>query len=128
MRLLLDTCAFLWLATEPARLSTTAAEAIDDESNELFLSDVTLWEITLKHFACKLSLPEPPRIWISKQVSFFDLRPLHIDAEAIFRSGELPTAHRDPFDRLLAAQAIAGSFRFVTVDKAFEDFGVGCLW
>ena len=128
MKLLLDTCAFLWLATEPARLSTTAADAIDDEANELFLSDVTLWEISLKHNVGKLPLPEPPRVWIPKQLSFFDLQPVAIDAEAIYRSGELPDAHRDPFDRLLAAQAMGGSFRFVTVDKVFESLGVDCLW
>ena len=128
MKLLLDTCAFLWLATEPARLSTTAADTIDDEANDLFISDVTVWEVTLKHLVGKLPLPEPPRVWIPKQVSFFDLQPLPIDAEAIYRSGELPAAHRDPFDRLLAAQAIDGSFRLVTVDTAFEDLGVDCLW
>ncbi len=128
MKLLLDTCAFLWLATEPARLSTAAAEAMDDEANERFLSDVTLWEISLKYFAGKLPLPETPRDWIPKQTAFFDLQPLAIDTEAIFRSGELPAVHRDPFDRLLAAQAIGGSFRFVTVDKAFDDLGVDRLW
>ena len=63
-----------------------------------------------------------------KQTAFFDLQPLAIDTEAIFRSGELPAVHRDPFDRLLAAQAIGGSFRFVTVDKAFGDLGVDRLW
>ena len=128
MKLLLDTCAFLWLTTEPARLSAAAADAVDDEANERFLSDVTLWEISLKHFVGKLPLPEPPRDWIPKQTAFFDLQPLAIDAEAIFRSGELPDVHRDPFDRLLAAQAIGGSFRFVTVDRVFDDLGVDRLW
>jgi len=128
VKILLDTCAFLWLAAEPARLSTAAADAIDDESNERFLSDVTLWEVILKHSVGKLSLPEPPRDWFPKQTAFFDLQPLAIDAEAIFRSGELPDVHRDPFDRLLAAQAIGGSFRFVTVDNVFDDLGVDRLW
>ena len=101
---------------------------MDDEANERFLSDVTLWEISLKHFVGKLPLPEPPRDWIPKQTAFFDLQPLAIDAEAIFRSGELPDVHRDPFDRLLAAHAIGGSFRFVTVDRVFDDLGVDRLW
>jgi PIN domain nuclease of toxin-antitoxin system len=128
VKLLLDTCAFLWLASEPDRLSVAAAQAIDDESNELFLGDATLWEISLKHFVGKLPLPEPPRIWIPKQAAFFGLQPLPMDADAIFRSGELPDVHRDPFDRLLAAQAIGGSFRFVTADGAFKLLGVDCLW
>lgn len=128
MKLLLDTCAFLWLATEPGRLSNVAAEAIDEESNERFISDVTLWEITLKHFVGKLPLPEPPRDWIPKQIAFFDLHPVAIDAEAIFRSGELPDVHRDPFDRLLAAQAKGGSFSFITVDEVFDELGIKRLW
>ncbi len=128
MKLLLDTCAFLWLATDPARLSTTVAAAIDDEANERLLSDVTLWEISLKYFVGKLPLPEPPRDWIPKQSAFFDLQPLAIDAAAIFRSGELPDVHRDPFDRLLAAQAIGGSFRLITVDNVFDDLGADRLW
>ena len=128
MKLLLDTCAFLWLATEPVRLSKAAADAINDEANERFLSDVTLWEISLKHFVGKLPLPEPPRDWIPKQSAFFDLQPLAIDAAAIFRSGELPDVHRDPFDRLLAAQAIGGSFRLITVDNVFDDLGADRLW
>lgn len=87
-----------------------------------------LLEISLKHSAGKLPLPEPPRDWIPKQTEFFDLQPLHIDSEAIFRSGELPNAHRDPFDRLLAAQAIGGAFQFLTVDEVFDDLGVDRIW
>lgn len=128
MKLLLDTCAFLWLATEPTRLSATATEAINDETNDRFLSDVTLWEITLKHFAGKLPLPEPPGDWLPKQTAFFDLQPLIINAESIFLSGELPDVHRDPFDRLLAAQAIGGAFRFVSIDRIFDNLTVDRLW
>ena len=128
MKLLLDTCAFLWLATEPKRLSKAVTEALDDVTNERWLSDVTLWEISLKHSIGKLPLPEPPRDWIPKQTAFFDLQPLHIDAQAIFQSAELPNVHRDPFDRLLAAQAIGGAFRFLTIDEAFDDLGVDRLW
>ena len=61
MRLLLDTCVFLWLATEPARLSRVAIAALDDEQNELFLSDASVWEIALKYQAGKLPLPDAPR-------------------------------------------------------------------
>ena len=64
MRLLLDTCVFLWLTTEPSRLSQAATVALDDEQNELFLSDAGIWEITLKHKAGKLPLPDAPRRWI----------------------------------------------------------------
>lgn len=128
MKLLLDTCAFLWLAAEPNRLSQAATAALDDDANERWLSDATLWEISLKHSVGKLPLPELPRDWIAKQIAFFDLHVLHIDSDAIFRSGELQSAHRDPFDRLLAAQAIGGAFHFLTVDEAFDALGVDRLW
>jgi PIN domain nuclease of toxin-antitoxin system len=103
VNLLLDTCAFLWLAAEPDRLSLPARTAFDDVSNSLFLSDVSTWEIVLKHQTGKLSLPEAPRIWLPKQTTFFDLQRLPIDLESLFTSGELPAMHRDPFDRLLCA-------------------------
>jgi PIN domain nuclease of toxin-antitoxin system len=128
VKLLLDTCAFLWLAAEPDRLSQKAAEAIDDQANGVFISDVTLWEISLKHLAGKLPLPESPRRWTAKQIEFFGLQSLPIDADSIFRSVELPTEHRDPFDRLLAAQAIGGSLRFLTIDPIFAELKVDCLW
>jgi len=74
VRLLLDTCAFLWLSAEPDRLSGPAREALDDPSNVLLLSDVTVWEIVLKHQVGKLPLPEPPRTWLPKQTAFFELQ------------------------------------------------------
>ena len=64
MRLLLDTCAFLWVAQQPALVSRAARDAIDDPANELFVSDVSVWEITMKHSAGKLPLPASPRRWI----------------------------------------------------------------
>jgi PIN domain nuclease of toxin-antitoxin system len=64
MRLLLDTCAFLWLAGQPMKLSAPAVAAINNAQNTLFLSDVSVWEIVLKHAAGKLPLPEPPRVWL----------------------------------------------------------------
>ncbi len=128
MRLLLDTCAFLWLAAQPARLSALAAAAINDETSELFLSDTSVWEIVLKYQAGKLPLPESPRGWIPKQIEFFQLQSLPVTAEAILQSGELPGPHRDPFDRLLAAQALARGFRLVSPDCFFGDVGVDCLW
>jgi len=128
MRLLLDTCAFLWLAAQPTRLSPAATMALNDDAHELFVSDVSVWEIVLKHQAGKLPLPESPRAWIPKQVEFFQLRSLPAVTEAIFKSGELPDLHRDPFDRLLAAQAIVGGFQLVSPDRPFRDLGVDCLW
>lgn len=128
MRLLLDTCTFLWLAGQPARLSGPAAAAINDPGNELFLSDASIWEIVLKHAAGKLPLPGSPRTWIPQQTAFFQLQPVRITPEALFKSGELPLGHPDPFDRLLAAQALVSAFRFLSPDPPFRAFGMDCLW
>ncbi len=128
MRLLLDTCTFLWLAGQPARLSAAATAAINDPQNELFLSDTSVWEIVLKHTAGKLPLPETPRLWIPKQAEFFQLQTVRISLSALFTCGELPPTHLDPFDRLLAAQALVAGFQFISPDPPFRTFGVNCLW
>jgi PIN domain nuclease of toxin-antitoxin system len=128
VNLLLDTCALLWLAAEPKRLSMPARTALDDASNRLFLSDVTVWEIALKRQAGKLPMPEPPRTWLPKQMAFFDLERQPIDLESIFRTCELPLAHRDPFDRLLCAQAITHHFTVLTPDWPFQQLGATTLW
>jgi len=128
VNLLLDTCAFLWLAGDPSRISPAAAAAIDEPCNVLLLSDVSVWEVVLKHAVGKLPLPEPPRIWIPRQVSFFQLTRQAIDFEALFRSGELPAMHRDPFDRLLAAQALAHQLTIVRPDVPLRQLGANTFW
>ncbi len=109
MIVLLDTCAFIWLALEPARLSAAAAAVINDPGNDLFLSDVSILEIVLKHAAGKFALPDTPRTWVPTRRAFFGVKSLPISEPALYRSGELPKVHPDPFDRLLAAQAIESS-------------------
>jgi PIN domain nuclease of toxin-antitoxin system len=126
--LLLDTCTFIWLALEPARLSPTATGMIDDPGNELLLSDVSVWEIVLKHTADRLALPETPRLWVPTRRAFFKLRSLAISEAALFRSGELPRSHADPFDRLLAAQAIEESLTVLTPDVPLEGLGARRAW
>jgi PIN domain nuclease of toxin-antitoxin system len=128
VNLLLDTCALLWLAAEPDRLSIPARTALDTATARLFLSDVTVWEIVLKHQAGKLPLPESARSWLSKQAAFFDLQRQPIDLESLFRSGDLPAVHRDPFDRLLCAHAITHGFTVVTPDLPFRRLGATTLW
>ena len=128
MRLLLDTCTFLWLAAEPARISAPAAEALNDSANSLYLSDVSVWEIVLKNAAGKLRLPQKPRVWIPKQSAFFQLQRLAIGHDSLFRAGELPPRHHDPFDRLLAAQALAEPFHFISPDAPFRAYAVACIW
>lgn len=128
MKLLLDTCALLWLAADPDQLSLPARTALDDVANRLFLSDASVWEIVLKYQAGKLPMPESPRTWIPKQTAFFDLQRQPIDLDSFFQSGELSGIHRDPFDRLLCAQAMAHGFTVLTPDLPFQRLGAATLW
>jgi PIN domain nuclease of toxin-antitoxin system len=128
VNLLLDTCAFLWLAASPERISPAAHRAIDDESNTLYLSDASIWEIALKHALGKLPLPTLPRTWVPAQAAFFQLRRLAIDPQTIYLSAELPSLHRDPFDRLLAAQAQCLAMTVLTPDLPFQQLGAKVTW
>lgn len=128
MNILLDTCAFLWLAASPKRLSAAARRAIDDESNTLYLSDVSIWEISLKHALGKLPLPTPPRSWVPAQMAFFQCRRIAVEPSALYLSGELPLLHRDPFDRLLVAQAQCLGMPVLTPDPPFRQLGAKVIW
>ncbi len=128
VRYLLDTCAFLWLAQQPAMVSPRAAAAIDDAANELFVSDVSIWEITLKHSAGRLPLPGAPRRWIPAKLSYHQLQSLRLDHAALYRSGELPQVHPDPFDRLLAAQAIEAGMTLLSPDTPLSLLGAARVW
>lgn len=128
MNVLLDTCAFIWLTMPQGRLSTTATNVINDPGNRLFLSDVSLWEVTLKHSSGKLPLPASPREWAPLQMQFHRLERWPLEADAIYRSGELPRVHLDPFDRLLAAQAIESGMTLLSPDAPLSLLGASRLW
>lgn len=128
MRVLLDTCAFLWLALEPKRLSPVAVNLINDTANELLLSDVSVWEMTLKHTAGKLPLPGVPRSWIPSRRAFFGLNPVAITEAHILRTADLPLVHPDPFDRLLAAQALETGLTVLSPDTSLSILGAARMW
>ena len=128
MTLLLDTCAFIWLTQEPGKLSATAQAAINDPANSLVLSHTSAWEIHLKHHAGKLTLPDPPRQWIPQQIAAWKISELPIHFNAIQRTSDLPDIHRDPFDRLIIAQALEQGLRVVSPDAFFPDYGVSVVW
>lgn len=125
--ILLDTCTFIWLTSEPTRLSESAKRIID-EADELFISDVSVWEICLKWQAKKLRLPVPPRFWVTEQVARWSIERLRLEWDDSFRSSELAELHRDPFDRLLVAQAIEHRAQLVTPDRAIHSYPVAALW
>ena len=128
MRLLLDTCTFVWLALQPDKLSPIAVKAINDASNDLVLSDVSLWEITLKNTAGKLPLPLPPPVWLPSRREFHGLQPVVIGEREILFTSTLDTFHTDPFDRLLVAQAIQHGLTLLSPDTPLSRLGAARIW
>lgn len=127
MRLLLDTCSFLWLAGG-GTLSTASAAAVRDPSNDVYLSAVSVWEITTKHQAGRLPLPEAPDRLIPTERRLRGVEPLAFDEESALQVLRLPPLHRDPFDRMLISQAIAGGLAIVTPDPLISQYPVRVIW
>jgi len=125
---LLDTCTFIWLCTEPGKLSDAAREAIDGSDSILVLSDASVLEITLKWGAGKIGLPDPPRHWVEEQMRIWALDSSPISRQDMYRSSELPEHHRDPFDRLLVAATLNLNATLLTPDTLIHRYPVSCRW
>lgn len=128
MRLLLDTHAFLWWLEGNRRLSGTARRAIEDAANDMVVSAVSAWEITTKHRVGKLPRAEAVARNVAGAIASQGFEELAISVEDAERAGRLPGPHRDPFDRLLAAQALARNLIVVSVDRVFDRYGVNRMW
>ena len=128
MRLLLDTCTFLWIIGGAKELSSRAREAFADPANEALLSAACAWEIAVKHRLGKLPLPEPPDVFVPAQRAAHGIEPLAIDEEAALHVAKLPDLHRDPFDRLLVAQALVGGLVVLTPDDSIREYPVRTFW
>ena len=128
MRLLLDTHVWLWWITEPERLSAGAAAAVEDGGNELLLSVASSWEIAIKYALGKLPLPEAPEEFVPKRLMRDGISTLHIEHRHALHVASPPFHHRDPFDRLLVAQAQLESIPLVTSDPKFLPYGVITIW
>lgn len=128
MRLLLDTHTFLWFLLDDPRLSTTGRDLIDDPANDVEVSPATYWEIAIKISIGKYELPEPYDIFIQREIATNDFRILPIEPMHTAVLITLPYHHRDPFDRLLIAQAIVEALPILSVDAAFDAYPVTRLW
>jgi len=128
MDLLLDTCTIVWLSAEPSRLSKKARAALDADDAKLYTSDASTWELCLKWLAKKIVLPEPPRRWLTEQATLWQTDRLAFELDHFYRTCELPALHRDPFDRILVAQAITRGLTIVTPDPAIHAYPVAVLW
>ncbi len=123
MNLLLDTNAWFWWRIEPHRLRREPYALIEDRVNAVFLSVVSSWEVAIKHAQGKLSLPSPesyiPNALVQDGFVSLDVRLAHV-----LRAGALPMHHKDPFDRLLIAQAQLEDLAIVTADRRFSKYAV----
>ncbi len=128
MRLLLDTHTFLWFIMGSPNLSAAARSLIEDAANEKFVSVASLWEIAIKLSIGKLNLSAPFDVLISQQLSLngFELLNIEIDHTAVVAT--LPFHHRDPFDRLLVAQAAVEKMSIISIDPVFDAYPVSRLW
>lgn len=128
MRLLLDTCTFLWLIEDAPQLSERARELIVDAGNEAFLSSVSIWEIAVKHALGRLPFPEPVGTFVPAMRRDHGLEALPLDEESALRVATLPALHRDPFDRMLVCQAITAGATIVTPDDLITRYPVRSTW
>lgn len=128
MRVLLDTHTFLWFLLEDPQLSTTASDLIIDPTNDIEVSLATYWEIAIKISLGKYTLPEPYDIFMEREIATNDFRILPIEPKHTAVLTTLPFHHRDPFDRLLIAQAMAEAIPILSVDTVFDAYHVTRLW
>jgi PIN domain nuclease of toxin-antitoxin system len=118
----------LWWFSQPERLSEEIIERIADESNEVWLSVASIWEMGIKVAIGKLPLPEPIDNYISTRMAQLGARSLEITASHALRAAVLPLHHRDPFDRMLIAQAQIEGMTLVSADAIFNQYEVSILW
>lgn len=124
MRLLLDTHAFIWAASDPERLSSDAASAVREPANDVFLSAVSGWEIAIKRARGRIRFPDVDR----ELLALLRVVELPVTLRHAAELGRLPAHHRDPFDRMLIAQARTDDLTVVTRDGAFAAYDVAVHW
>lgn len=124
MRLLLDTHVWLWMATDPDRLSANAQESLKDSGNDVYLSAASVWELAIKHSIGKLKYVGNPAVQIPIHIDQTGVQVLSVTVDHALATLALPSHHRDPFDRILIAQARADGLTLMTVDKRFEAYDV----
>ena len=127
MKYLLDTHTLLWWVTRPELLPPSLLDLLDDREHELFLSVASAWELAIKTNAGKLDASK-----ILRELEFgqlkIDLQLLRAELTHVIRAGMLPLHHRDPFDRLMAAQALELGMSIVSRDPVFDLYGVKRIW
>ena len=128
MKLLLDTHTLIWAVDQPSLLGPQAKSALEDLANSLLLSAATIWEIAIKVGVNKLTLSLPYRQWMTRAMNDLGVTILPVTVEYAGVQATLPFHHRDPFDRLLIAQALVENIPLVSNDALFEQYGISRVW
>ncbi|MBT9559740.1 MAG: type II toxin-antitoxin system VapC family toxin [Myxococcales bacterium] len=127
-RLLLDTHTFLWWVTDSTKLSSTARHAIEAADAQVFLSVVSAWEMAIKQSLGRLTLPFRADLFVVAQAAHNRFELLRIEARHTGRIATMPHHHRDPFDRMLVAQALEEGLTIVSADVALTEYEAKVLW
>jgi PIN domain nuclease of toxin-antitoxin system len=127
VKLLLDTCTFVWWVGGGS-VSESAADALRTPANEVFLSAASVWEIVTKFERGRLPLPEAPEQLIPVERRLRGIAALAFDEQSALQGRRLPWLHRDPFDRMLIAQAIAHGMAIVTPDPLIAQYPIRVVW
>ncbi len=128
MKVLLDTCAFLWIVRSDPQLSDTAAQIFEDPGNTIFFSSISAWEISVKWNIGKLILPYPPEQFIRRERKRHFINQLCLSEKDTFSLSKLPDVHKDPFDRMLICQSIENGLTILTPDQHIQRYPVKTIW
>jgi PIN domain nuclease of toxin-antitoxin system len=128
VRLLLDTHALLWWLFEDPKLSSAARLAIANPQNQILVSAASAWEITTKHRLGRLPEAGDVPVHLPRYLNRARFAVLNISLEHALAAGALPGPHKDPFDRMLVAQARIEDLAVATTDQVFKDYGVAVVW
>jgi PIN domain nuclease of toxin-antitoxin system len=128
MKILLDTHAFLWWIIDDPQLSQTACDLIGNGNNDLYWSTASSWEVAIKYALGRLPLPDEPSTFIIEELEKNQVKSLSISNIHAFEAGLLPLHHKDPFDRMLIAQARTDSMAILSCDSCFGFYEVHVKW
>lgn len=128
MKLLLDTCTFLWLVQGNKNIPVTVRDTFSDPDNDIYLSVISAWEVNIKYQLGRLSLPLAPELFISKERERHLIASLELTEADTLHLANLPDVHKDPFDRMLVCQAIEQSLTILTPDPDIRKYPIRTLW
>jgi len=128
MTVLLDTCTFIWLCSDPEKLSGQAAKTLDDLATDRALSLASVWEISLKYQSGKLPLSQPPDALLEEQLKLQCIDVLPLQRSTFYQAAALLPVHKDPFDRVIAAEALQRDIPSLSPYSLFREYDCRMVW